>query len=84
MQHIVVDVYESEAAEWCWRAEAVQLQRGRFRSAEQADDDAAEHAELLIAALAARSDATVMGGSPRLPSATRRSGTGSQREKSRK
>jgi hypothetical protein len=39
---------------WYWRAKECKLPRGPFAEREKADDDANEHAQALIAALATR------------------------------
>ena len=52
MHEIVVDVFADDDS-WWWEAPQLRLRRGPFDRQAEADSDAEQHAEALIATLAA-------------------------------
>jgi hypothetical protein len=51
---VTVELFQDFNDAWYWRAKECLLMRGPFADRDQADDDADEHAQILISALAAR------------------------------
>jgi hypothetical protein len=51
---VMVELFQDFDDGWWWRARECKLMRGPFTEREQADDDADEHAQILISTLAER------------------------------
>jgi hypothetical protein len=51
---ITVELFQDFDERWYWRSKKCKLMRGPFNEREEADDDADEHAQILISALGER------------------------------
>jgi hypothetical protein len=51
---VTVELFQDFNDSWYWRAKECKLLRGPFVDRDQADDDADEHAHILISTLAER------------------------------